>query len=145
MTTDPRIAALRASHDRLHSLAGSLTPEQLRQRAYPTEWTIAQVLSHLGSGAEIGLLSLDAGLTGAEAPSRDLFPPIWDRWNVKSPDEQATDALKTDTRQLETFESNAESSNTFVSFMGPTDIEPGRFAVLGDNVGAVFNVIQLKS
>jgi predicted enzyme related to lactoylglutathione lyase len=30
-------------------------------------------------------------------------------------------------------------------FMGPTDIEPGRFAVLADNVGAVFNILQLKS
>ncbi len=30
-------------------------------------------------------------------------------------------------------------------FMGPTDIEPGRFAVLADDVGAVFNVLQLKS
>ena len=29
-------------------------------------------------------------------------------------------------------------------FMGPTDIEPGRFAVLSDNVGAVFNVLRLK-
>ena len=30
-------------------------------------------------------------------------------------------------------------------FMGPTDIEPGRFAVLADNVGVVFNVLKLKS
>jgi predicted enzyme related to lactoylglutathione lyase len=30
-------------------------------------------------------------------------------------------------------------------FFGPTDIEPGRFAVLADNVGAVFNVLALKS
>ena len=29
-------------------------------------------------------------------------------------------------------------------FMGPMDIEPGRFAVLADNVGAVFNAIQTK-
>jgi predicted enzyme related to lactoylglutathione lyase len=29
--------------------------------------------------------------------------------------------------------------------MGPTDIEPGRFAVLSDNVGAVFNVLRLKA
>jgi hypothetical protein len=29
--------------------------------------------------------------------------------------------------------------------MGPTDIEPGRFAVLGDNQGVVFNVLRLKS
>lgn len=30
-------------------------------------------------------------------------------------------------------------------FMGPMDIEPGRFAVLADDVGAVFSVLQLKS
>jgi uncharacterized protein len=30
-------------------------------------------------------------------------------------------------------------------FMGPTDIEPGRFAVLADDQGVVFNVLQLKS
>ena len=30
-------------------------------------------------------------------------------------------------------------------FFGPNDIEPGRFAVVADNVGAVFNVIQLKA
>jgi uncharacterized protein len=29
-------------------------------------------------------------------------------------------------------------------FFGPADIEPGRFAVLADNVGAVFNAIQTK-
>jgi hypothetical protein len=30
-------------------------------------------------------------------------------------------------------------------FMGPQDIEPGRFAVLADNGGVVFNVLKLKS
>lgn len=30
-------------------------------------------------------------------------------------------------------------------FMGPTDIEPGRFAVLADDQGVVFNVLALKS
>lgn len=30
-------------------------------------------------------------------------------------------------------------------YMGPTDIEPGRFAVLADDGGVVFNVLQLKS
>ena len=55
MERDPRIwiAVLRNSHERLASLVSPLTPEQLRGPAYPTEWSIAQVLSHLGSGAEI--------------------------------------------------------------------------------------------
>jgi predicted enzyme related to lactoylglutathione lyase len=30
-------------------------------------------------------------------------------------------------------------------FVEPTDIEPGRFAVLADNVGAMFNVLAMKS
>lgn len=30
-------------------------------------------------------------------------------------------------------------------FMGPTDIEPGRFAVVADDQGVVFNILQLKS
>jgi hypothetical protein len=30
-------------------------------------------------------------------------------------------------------------------FMGPMDIEPGRIAVLADNLGVVFNVLQLKA
>ncbi|HWW53480.1 MAG TPA: hypothetical protein VNY84_06920, partial [Acidimicrobiales bacterium] len=29
-------------------------------------------------------------------------------------------------------------------FMGPTDIEPGRFAVLADDQGVMFNVLALK-
>jgi uncharacterized protein len=30
-------------------------------------------------------------------------------------------------------------------FMGPMDIEPGRMAVLADPIGAVFNILRLKS
>ncbi len=30
-------------------------------------------------------------------------------------------------------------------FMGPMDIEPGRMAVVADNIGAVFNLLKLKS
>jgi predicted enzyme related to lactoylglutathione lyase len=29
--------------------------------------------------------------------------------------------------------------------MGPADIEPGRFAVVADNLGAVFSILRLKS
>jgi uncharacterized protein (TIGR03083 family) len=124
MTTelDPRIAALRASHDHLLSIGESLTPEQLRERGYPTEWTIAQVLSHLGSGAEIGLLTLDAGLAGAEPPSRESLPAIWDRWNNKNPDDQTADSLRTNTAYVERIETNAESTATFMSWAGPVDL-----------------------
>ena len=50
---DPWIGALRHSHDRLQALVGPLDPGQLEQGSYASEWSIAQVLSHLGSQAEI--------------------------------------------------------------------------------------------
>ena len=65
---DPWISALRHSHDRLRASVQSLGSDQLAQRSYPSEWTIAQVLSHLGSQAEIFGLILQAGLAGQEPP-----------------------------------------------------------------------------
>ena len=101
----PWISALRHSHDRLRASVEPLGPDQLTQRSYPSEWTIAQVLSHLGSQAEIFGLMLEAGLAGQEPPGREEFPPIWDRWNAKNPQAQASDALSADQATLERLES----------------------------------------
>jgi uncharacterized protein (TIGR03083 family) len=92
------IAALRGSQQRLASLVGTLTPEQLRGQSYDTEWTIAQVLSHIGSQAEIAEQSLDAVLSGAEPPSD--FAKIWAVWDARNPDEQAAEYLIHDAAQV---------------------------------------------
>jgi uncharacterized protein (TIGR03083 family) len=102
---DPWIGALRHSHDRLQALVGPLDPGQLEQGSYASEWSIAQVLSHLGSQAEIFGLFLDAGLTGQDPPGREEFVPIWNVWNAKDPQAQAADALRADEVTLERFES----------------------------------------
>ena len=101
----PWISALRHSHDRLRASVEPLGPDQLEQRSYASEWSIAQVLSHLGSQAEIFGMFLDAGLTGKEPPGRDEFMPIWDSWNARDPQAQASDALRGDQATLERFES----------------------------------------
>jgi uncharacterized protein (TIGR03083 family) len=101
----PWISALRHSHDRLRASVEPLGPDQLTQRSYPTEWSIAQVLSHLGSQAEIFGLILEAGLAGQEPPGPEEFPPIWNKWNAKDPQAQATDALRADQATLERLES----------------------------------------
>jgi uncharacterized protein (TIGR03083 family) len=101
----PWISALRHSHDRLRASAEPLDLAQLEQRSYASEWSIAQVLSHLGSQAEIFGLFIDAGLTGQDPPGRDEFVPIWDSWNGKDPKAQASDALRADQATLERFES----------------------------------------
>jgi uncharacterized protein (TIGR03083 family) len=107
MTTGPApwIGALRQSHDRLRAVAAPLDASQLEQRSYDSEWTIAQVLSHLGSQAEIFGLFLDAGLTGGDPPGPEAFGPIWDQWNARAPQAQAADALQADQAVVERFES----------------------------------------
>jgi uncharacterized protein (TIGR03083 family) len=101
----PWIHTLRHSHNRLRGLVEPLGLDGLQRPSYCSQWSMAQVLSHLGSQAEIFGLFLDAGLTGKEPPGRDAFGPIWDAWNRRDPQAQATDALQTDEATLERFES----------------------------------------
>jgi uncharacterized protein (TIGR03083 family) len=98
------IAALRHSHDRLAGLVAQLSPEQLREQSYCTDWTVAQLLSHIGSGAEISLMMLSASVGEAEPVGSEAFGPVWAVWNAKSPDEQAADAVVADDRQIAALE-----------------------------------------
>ena len=105
MEPNPWISALRHSHDSLHANVEPLREDRLRQGSYCSEWSIAQVLSHLGSGAEIFSLFLEAGLNGTQPPGQDAFPPIWQAWNDRSPQAQASDALAVDETLVKRLES----------------------------------------
>lgn len=122
MQSSPRawIATLRGSHERLAGLAGPLTPEQVRAPSYCRDWSIAQVLSHLGSGAEIGLAMLPGALGEGEPAGRESFQPIWDTWNARTPDEQAADALAADERHVRALEglTDAQLAAVKLPFLG---------------------------
>jgi len=107
MTTlaDRTIAALRTTHDELAAFVRGLDPADLTRPSGCSEWTVAQVLSHLGSGAEIGLATLRAAQAGQEAPGQDFNHPVWDRWNAKEPKEQAEDFLVADADIVSAYES----------------------------------------
>jgi uncharacterized protein (TIGR03083 family) len=87
------IRALRNSHDRFVSIMGALDDQAVQGPSYDTDWTIADVASHLGSQAEIFALFLDAGLSHQNTPGSEQFGPIWDRWNSLPPRTQVTDSL----------------------------------------------------
>jgi uncharacterized protein (TIGR03083 family) len=89
----PWVRAVRASHDRLAAIVAGLDAGGLRAQSYDTEWSVADVLSHLGSGAEIFSLFIEVGVTGGEPPAQDDFKAIWDTWNARSPEEQATQSV----------------------------------------------------
>lgn len=99
------IAALHRSLERLDKLLTPLSPDELLARSYASDWSVAQVASHLGSGAEIFGLIVDAGVRGAPSPGRDAFAEVWARWNAKQPTAQAGDCLES----IERFVTQVES------------------------------------
>ena len=99
------IASLRRLHDDLAALVPSLSAEQLSGPSGASEWSVAQVLSHLGSAAEIAAAPYRAGLDGTEAPGPDFNPGVWDRWNALGPQQQADGFVASDAALLALLES----------------------------------------
>jgi hypothetical protein len=106
---EAHVEALRSSVARLRGIAASMTKAELTGRAYPSEWTIADVLSHLGSAAVITRRRLDDALAGRPTPD-DFAPAVWDTWNGKAPGAQRDEALAADADLLARFERSLPSS-----------------------------------
>jgi uncharacterized protein (TIGR03083 family) len=126
------VRALRASHDRLSGIVARLDTAALETRSYATEWSIAQVLSHLGSGAEIFLLNLEAGLTGGDPPGQEAFVRIWDVWNARPPQEQASQSIAVN----EALVSRVES-------LTPEQLASFRVAMFGMNLD-ITGVLRMR-
>jgi len=97
---------MRRSHVELFATVATLGADKLGAQSGAAEWTVAQVLSHLGSAAELGILTLQAAIDGGPPADRDaLAPPIWDRWNAMSPSEMASNSDDYGNRVVALFES----------------------------------------
>ena len=94
--TDRSIASLRAHHDQLAELVGTLGEEQLVGPSGAAEWRLCDVLSHLGSGAEIMLGTLQGAPTDNQA--------VWARWDAATPQDQAAGFLEHDERLVAELE-----------------------------------------
>ena len=86
---DETIKALRSGHDDLAALVRDFAPGDLARPSGAAKWDVSQVLSHLGSGAEIALTSLEAALDGTDGPGGDFNQTVWARWDAMSREERA--------------------------------------------------------
>jgi uncharacterized protein (TIGR03083 family) len=105
------LSALRTSVNRLSGLVRPLR-EELGQRAYPSAWTIADVVAHVGSSGVIMQRRLDDALAGRDLPD-DFAESVWAEWDAKSPQAKADDGLAVDeafTSRLESMGSDARSA-----------------------------------
>lgn len=94
----PVCDALRRSHRELATLAATLPTADAIRRSFCTGWTVAQVFSHLGSGAEIESARIRAGLAGAAEPDPAGF---WERWNALGPDRMVGEFTAADAGYLQ--------------------------------------------
>ena len=130
---DTALALLRSSVARLRRIAEPLDDATVERPAYPSEWSIAQVLSHLGSGAEIMQRRLDDTVSGRDTPE-SFAPSVWDEWNAKSPRAQVDDALTADAALLARLEAVAASGAEELEFrMGPLTMDFDAFVGLRVN------------
>jgi uncharacterized protein (TIGR03083 family) len=127
---DNPLAALRASVGRLHELRRGLDDGQLELQSYCTEWSVAQVFSHLGSGAVILRRRLEDIRAGTAMPD-EFAPSVWDEWNAKTPRAKADDALVADDAVLEALEDVGEADRAQLAFpVGPLSLGFNEFAGL---------------
>jgi uncharacterized protein (TIGR03083 family) len=115
---DP-LVALQLSVSRLAALLDTLSEDQLTAPAYPAQWSVAQVLSHLGSAAVIFGDRLRAALSGTPSPD-GIAEGVWDEWNAKSPVAQARDARSADADYLAALKAvDASARESVVVELGP--------------------------
>jgi uncharacterized protein (TIGR03083 family) len=134
---DAHLAALRSSVDRLRHLIEPLDESALVAPAYPTQWSVADVLSHIGSGAVILQRRLEDGLAGSSTPD-DFAPSVWEAWNSKPPRVKADDALAADGELLARLEAlTGDERARFTFSMGPMSFDITGFVGLRLNEHAL--------
>ena len=96
------LTALRSNHEALAGLVRDASDDELAAPSGAEAWSVSQVLSHLGSGAEINRkpIARAAGLPVDEEENQT----VWGRWDAATPAEQAAGFLEHDDAYLDTVE-----------------------------------------
>jgi uncharacterized protein (TIGR03083 family) len=118
-----RLDALHSSVAHLATVVARIPESDYEVSAYPTEWSIADTMSHIGSGAVILKHMFDDTVTGRSADG-NFNQSVWDEWNAKAPADQVKDALVADAQLLASLESLPdEQRGAFHFSMGPFDLD----------------------
>jgi uncharacterized protein (TIGR03083 family) len=75
-------AELRRSHDEVAAAVAAKDAGYFSGPSYCTEWTVGRVLSHMGSGAELGMLTVAAVRSGGDPLGDEERQAVWARWDA---------------------------------------------------------------
>jgi uncharacterized protein (TIGR03083 family) len=118
-----RLQALRASVEHLQSVANLIDPSDYESPAYPSDWTIADTFSHIGSGAVITKRRAEDSVADRD-PDPDFNASVWDEWNAKAPQAQVIEALAADQSLLAFFEATTTEDRSAITMaLGPMNFD----------------------
>lgn len=98
------IAAYRRSHDEMSPILAGFGEEELLAQSGAAEWSVAQVLGHLGGASEIALATLRSGAADPAGHQE-----VWDRWNALPPAERAAGYVDGERRLVEALEALSDA------------------------------------
>lgn len=107
---DAVIATLRSEFDDLAGLSSRFSDQQLAAPTAAEEWDVSQVLSHLGSGAEINQNTLRVSLEGKPNPGSEFNKAIWARYDAADPRDRLEWFLAANEALTQSFESLDEET-----------------------------------
>jgi uncharacterized protein (TIGR03083 family) len=114
-----RLQALQSSVQHLKAVASEIDLADYTSSAYPSEWTIADTFSHLGSGAVIGKRGFEDSIAHRDRDA-DFNQSVWAEWNAKNPSDQVSDCLVSDAAYLACLEDATDDQRAaFQMKMGP--------------------------
>ena len=96
---------LRSSHQRLEQLVDAIDSGGLHQPSACSQWSVGQVVAHLGSGAEIALEALRAGLAGSTEPvAEETMQRLWAEYDTLDAVPAASRSMTANATLVEAFE-----------------------------------------
>lgn len=114
-----RLQVLGDSVRHLEEVASRVDPTKYTSPAFPSDWTIADTFSHLGSGAVIGERRFEDSILDRESDPT-FNASVWDEWNAKDPLDQVKDSLTSDAAFQSSLDAATdEQRRNFHFMMGP--------------------------
>ena len=134
---DAIITALRSGYDSLADLVSGYSDKQLAGPTGADEWDVSQVLSHLGSGAEIAQNSLHAALERKPGPGVEFNKTVWARYDGAGRRERLDWFLAANEGHTQSYESLSEETRTTLKIdmhylPVPADVATAAFSRLSE-------------
>jgi uncharacterized protein (TIGR03083 family) len=128
---DTGIATLRSEFDDLAAQTSTLSDQQLAGPTGAEEWDVSQVLSHLGSGAEIMQNALRVSLEGKPNPGAEFNKTVWARYDAAGARDRLEWFLTANKALIQSLESlsdeTRQSLRIDLGFL-PEPVDVARFA-----------------